>query len=68
MLAVHQGYVLVAVVQPLLRISETLVFVDRNFGPENARHRQVFQAMMNACVAGRLREPKRSFFSPGPLL
>lgn len=48
---------LAALVQPLLRISETLVFVDRHFGPENARHRHVFEELMRASVAGRPRDP-----------
>jgi hypothetical protein len=54
-----------AVVKPLLKISETLVFVDRHFGPENARHRQVFEALMGTCIAGRARDPRAVVFFTG---
>jgi hypothetical protein len=56
---------LAGLVYPLLRVSETLVFVDRHFGPENARHRQVFRELMKASIAGRGRDPMRVVYFTG---
>jgi hypothetical protein len=56
---------LAAIVYPLLRVSETLVFVDRHFGPENGRHRQVFRELMKASIAGRARDPMSVVYFTG---
>jgi len=56
---------LAAAAKPLLQISETLVFIDRHFGPENARHRQVFEALLRAGTADRARDPRTITYFTG---
>jgi hypothetical protein len=56
---------LAALVYPLLRISETLVFVDRHFGPENVRYRTVFRELMKASITGRRRDPTSLVYFTG---
>jgi hypothetical protein len=56
---------LAAAVFPLLKVSETLVFIDPHFGPENGRYRKVFLELMKASVAGRVRDPNRVIYFTG---